>query len=177
MSRSAAFQCATVDVPLDYGRPGARTIKPAVSRVRTAVPGKRRGVLLFNPGGPGGAGLDMPLMMKDALPEKVREQYDLIGSVPRGVGRSSPVTCGLGTAEENIEHPYRRATFSHDVKWAPTVADKCRARNGDRLRCVTTHNTARGMDPWAPSTRRCSPGGPTASCWTARSTPHGPGAG
>ncbi|MFD9093099.1 alpha/beta fold hydrolase [Streptomyces collinus] len=145
-SRSAAFQCATVDVPLDYGRPGARTIKLAVSRVRTAVPGKRRGVLLFNPGGPGGAGLDMPLMMKDALPEKVREQYDLIGFDPRGVGRSSPVTCGLGTAEENIEHPYRQATFSHDVKWARTVADKCRARNGDRLRYVTTRNTARDMD-------------------------------
>ncbi|MEU4037916.1 alpha/beta hydrolase [Streptomyces collinus] len=145
-SQSAAFQCATVEVPLDYGRPGSRTIKLAVSRVKTAAPGKRRGVLLFNPGGPGGEGLDMPLMMKDALPKKVREQYDLIGFDPRGVGRSSPVTCGLTAAEENIEHPYRQATFSHDVKWARTVADKCRARNGDRLRYITTRNTARDMD-------------------------------
>ncbi|WP_317441319.1 alpha/beta hydrolase [Streptomyces collinus] len=145
-SQSAAFRCATVEVPLDYGRPGSRTIKLAVSRVKTAAPGKRRGVLLFNPGGPGGEGLDMPLMMKDALPKKVREQYDLIGFDPRGVGRSSPVTCGLTATEENIEHPYRQATFSHDVKWARTVADKCRARNGDRLRYITTRNTARDMD-------------------------------
>ncbi|MYW20541.1 alpha/beta fold hydrolase [Streptomyces sp. SID2955] len=142
----AAFQCATIKVPLDYGRPDGKTIKLAISRVRTSVPGKRHGVLLFNPGGPGGEGLDMPVMIKDMLPKKVREQYDLIGFDPRGVGRSSPVTCGLTYAEQNTDHPYKAATFSRDVKWAKRVADKCRARNGDKLPYITTRNTARDMD-------------------------------
>jgi pimeloyl-ACP methyl ester carboxylesterase len=145
-SQPAAFQCATIQVPLDYGRPDAGTIKLAVSRMKTSLPGTRHGAILFNPGGPGGEGLDMPVMMKDAMPEKVREQYDLIGFDPRGVGRSTPLTCGLTAREQTTEHPYKQATFSHDVKWARTVADKCRARNGDRLAYFTTRNTARDMD-------------------------------
>ncbi|MFJ3306273.1 alpha/beta hydrolase [Streptomyces sp. NPDC086549] len=145
-STPAALQCATIKVPLDYSRPTARTIKLAISRMKTSVPGKRRGAILFNPGGPGGEGLDMPAMMKDSMPKKVREQYDLIGFDPRGVGRSSPVTCGLTDAEQNIEHPYRSETFSRDVKWARTVAEKCRAKNGDTLPYITTRNTARDMD-------------------------------
>ncbi|WP_053708411.1 alpha/beta hydrolase [Streptomyces sp. NRRL B-3648] len=145
-SQPAAFQCATIKVPLDYGRPGGKTIKLAVSRLKTSVPGKRHGALLFNPGGPGGEGLDMPAEMKDVLPKKVRERYDLIGFDPRGVGRSTPVTCGLTEAEQNFQHPYKAETFSRDVKWARTVADKCRTRNGDTLRYITTRNTARDMD-------------------------------
>ncbi|MEU6772259.1 alpha/beta hydrolase [Streptomyces sp. NPDC046759] len=145
-SQPAAFQCATIEVPLDYGRPGAKTVELAISRLRTSVPGKRHGAILFNPGGPGGEGLDMPVMMKDALPEKVREQYDLIGFDPRGVGRSSPLGCGLTATEQNFERPYKSETFGRDVKWARTVADKCRARNGDRLPYFTTRNTARDMD-------------------------------
>ncbi|MEU3857052.1 alpha/beta hydrolase [Streptomyces sp. NPDC028722] len=145
-SEPAAYQCATIKVPLDYSRPAGRTIELAISRLKTGVPGKRHGALLFNPGGPGGEGLGMPLMMKDALPKKVRDQYDLIGFDPRGVGRSSPVTCRLTETEQNSEHPYKSETFSHDVKWARTVADKCRARDGDRLRYITTRNTARDMD-------------------------------
>ncbi|MFJ4951405.1 alpha/beta fold hydrolase [Streptomyces sp. NPDC088760] len=145
-SQPAAFQCATIKVPLDYSRPDGKTIKLAVSRLKTSVPGKRHGALLFNPGGPGGEGLDMPAMMKDVLPKKVREQYDLIGFDPRGVGRSTPVTCGLTGAEQNSEHPYKAETFSRDVKWARTVADKCRAKGGDKLPYITTRNTARDMD-------------------------------
>ncbi|MEU2711486.1 alpha/beta hydrolase [Streptomyces sp. NPDC007205] len=145
-SQPAAFQCATIQVPLDYGRPDGKTIKLAVSRMKTGVPGKRHGAILFNPGGPGGEGLDMPVVMKDAMPKNVREQYDLIGFDPRGVGRSTPLTCGLTPTQQNSEHPYKAATFSRDVKWARTVADKCRARNGDRLAYFTTRNTARDMD-------------------------------
>ncbi|MGW1891405.1 alpha/beta fold hydrolase [Streptomyces sp. NPDC002004] len=145
-SAPAAFQCATINAPLDYARPTGKTIKLAVSRIKTGVPGKRRGVLLFNPGGPGGEGLEMPVMMKETLPKKVRDQYDLIGFDPRGVGRSSPVTCGLTTKEQNTEHPYKPATFERDVAWARTVADKCRTRNGDTLPHITTRNTARDMD-------------------------------
>ncbi len=142
----AAYQCATIKVPLDYSRPDGKTIKLAISRVKTSVPGKRRGVLLFNPGGPGGEGLDMPLGMKEVMPKNIREKYDLVGFDPRGVGHSSPVTCGLTDAEQNMEHAYRPETFGKDVKWAKGFADKCRTRNGDKLPYITTRNTARDMD-------------------------------
>ncbi|MGP3949237.1 alpha/beta hydrolase [Streptomyces sp. 7N604] len=145
-SSPAEYQCATIKVPLDYRRPAGKKINLAVSRIRTSVAGKRHGVMLFNPGGPGGEGLSQPLVKKSMLPEAVRDQYDLIGFDPRGVGRSSPITCGLSTEEQNWLRPYQPDTFGRNVAWARTVAKKCRARAGDRLQHITTRNTVRDMD-------------------------------
>ncbi|GGT25752.1 alpha/beta hydrolase [Streptomyces tanashiensis] len=142
----ANFQCATLKVPLDYARPGGKKLEVAVSRIKATNPQKRRGVLLLNPGGPGGPGLDMPLWMGPELPTAVKEQYDLIGFDPRGVGQSSPVSCGLNDDELNWQRPYKATTFAKDVRWARTVADKCRAKAGDVLPHLTTRNTARDMD-------------------------------
>ncbi|MVO84324.1 alpha/beta fold hydrolase [Streptomyces sp. p1417] len=145
--KPAAFQCANLKVPLDYQAPEGKRIDVAISRIATSVPGKRRGVLTFNPGGPGGPGLDLPLEAAGGLPKAVRDQYDLIGFDPRGVGRSTPVTCGL-TADEL---PYPRVTRSAadaaaNEAWARTFADKCGAAAGERLPHTTTRNTARDMD-------------------------------
>lgn len=143
---AAAYQCATVKVPLDYRKPGGKRIDLAISRIKTAEPGKRRGILLSNPGGPGGEGLWMPLMMKEELPKSVLKSYDLVGFDPRGVGRSSPVTCNLTPEQENWLRPYKAETYAKDVAWARTVADKCRKKMGDRLPHITTRNTARDLD-------------------------------
>ncbi|MFF8918530.1 alpha/beta hydrolase [Streptomyces sp. NPDC015032] len=142
----ATYQCATLKVPLDYSDPGGKRIDIAVSRLKAGSAKERRGVLLLNPGGPGGAGLSMPVDPVLNLPRKVKRQYDLIGFDPRGVGQSSPVSCGLTDDEGNDERPYKAGTFTKDVKWARTVADKCRAEAGDTLRHLTTRNTARDMD-------------------------------
>ncbi|MDP9611465.1 MULTISPECIES: alpha/beta hydrolase [Streptomyces] len=142
----AEYQCATIKVPLDYRAPQGKRITMAISRIKSTAPDKRHGVLFFNPGGPGGPGLDMPLYMKDTLPKAARQKYDLIGFDPRGVGRSSPVTCDLEPEEENWLRPYKEATFDKDVAWARDVARKCRATSGDVLKHITTRNTARDMD-------------------------------
>ncbi|MEU3724091.1 alpha/beta hydrolase [Streptomyces sp. NPDC031705] len=142
----ASYECATVKVPLDYQRPRGRTIDLAISRIKSPDPARRHGVMLLNPGGPGGSGLDLPLMMDEAMPKEVRERYDLIGFDPRGVGASSPISCGLTDAEQSIDRPYRPETFPSDVAWARTVADKCREKAGAVLPYITTRNTARDMD-------------------------------
>ncbi|WP_329167747.1 alpha/beta hydrolase [Streptomyces sp. NBC_01267] len=140
------FRCATVKVPLDYGDPGGKQIDIAISRLKASSAKERRGVLLLNPGGPGGPGLDLPVAPELNIPGAVKRQYDLIGFDPRGVGQSSPLGCGLTADEENDERPYKAGTFTKDVAWARTVADKCRAAAGDELPHLTTRNTARDMD-------------------------------
>ncbi|MEV6647441.1 hypothetical protein [Amycolatopsis sp. NPDC051371] len=55
-SPTAGLECATLRVPLDYADASGRTIELTLSR-HAGVPGKRRGVLLMNPGGPGSPGL------------------------------------------------------------------------------------------------------------------------
>ncbi|MEW2528325.1 alpha/beta hydrolase [Streptomyces sp. NPDC047071] len=142
----AAFQCATLEVPLDYGDPGGKRTAIAISRLKATSPAERRGVLLLNPGGPGGPGLRLPVDPAMRISKEVRKRYDLIGFDPRGIGRSSPVGCGLTRGEQALEHPYRARAFAKDVRWARTVAAKCRASNGTVLRHLTTRNTARDMD-------------------------------
>ncbi|WP_330335275.1 alpha/beta hydrolase [Streptomyces sp. NBC_00536] len=144
--RPAAYECATIKVPLDHQRPRGPLLDLAISRIKSENPAKRHGVLLLNPGGPGGAGLDLPLQILDVLPPEVRDRYDLIGFDPRGVGASSPVSCGLDAAEQSVDRPYHPETFAADVAWARTVADKCRARAGAVLPYLTTRDTARDMD-------------------------------
>ncbi|MFJ6613921.1 alpha/beta hydrolase [Streptomyces sp. NPDC091289] len=142
----AEIRCATIKVPLDYRKPGGKRIDLAISRIKATTPGKRHGVLLSNPGGPGGPGLYMPLSMAEALPAAARQQYDLIGFDPRGVGRSTPVSCGLEPEDENWLRPYKEETFDDDVAWARTFADRCEEKAGDTLPHITTRNTARDMD-------------------------------
>ncbi|MFE3648669.1 alpha/beta hydrolase [Streptomyces sp. NPDC059152] len=142
----AAFQCATLKVPLDYGDPGGKKLDIAVNRLPAGSAKERRGVLLFNPGGPGAPGLGLPAAMESHLPREVKRQYDLVGFDPRGIGRSSPLSCGLTPDELNFDRPYHPGTFAKDVRWARTVAGKCAAAEGDTLRHITTRDTARDMD-------------------------------
>ncbi|MEU5975901.1 alpha/beta hydrolase [Streptomyces sp. NPDC047315] len=142
----ADFECTTVKVPLDYRAPGGKKIDVAVSRIRTADPAKRRGVLLFNPGGPGGPGLGMPPEFRDALPRSVLDRFDLVGFDPRGVGESTPLACGLSDEEKLWPRPYVPGAFAVDVARARGTADKCRAEHGADLKHFTTRNTARDMD-------------------------------
>ncbi|MFF7019977.1 alpha/beta hydrolase [Streptomyces klenkii] len=142
----ATYQCATLKVPLDYSDPGGKKTDIAISRLKASSAKERRGVLLLNPGGPGGPGLDLPVSVGADLPGEVKRQYDLIGFDPRGVGQSSPVSCSLTADEQDLERPYKTGTSAKDVEWARTVAVKCQAEEGDRLRHLTTRNTARDMD-------------------------------
>jgi len=81
-------QCGTLQVPLNYKNPSGRKITVAVSRIPAADPSHRRGVLLLNPGGPGGPGLDLPTQFATLMPQNVLDQYDLIGFDPRESGKA-----------------------------------------------------------------------------------------
>jgi pimeloyl-ACP methyl ester carboxylesterase len=142
-----SLECTTLKVPLDYARPHGQKIDVAISRLQTSVPGKRRGIMALNPGGPGGPGLDFPLMAAKDLDSKVTGQYDLIGFDPRGVGRSTPLTCGLGGTDLAYPRPNRTpAEFAGNVSWSKKVAASCRDAAGDLLPHLTTRNTARDLD-------------------------------
>ncbi|MFC9430372.1 alpha/beta hydrolase [Streptomyces sp. NPDC056987] len=146
------LECSTLEVPLDYRDPDGRQIEIAISRLASEKPAQRRGVLLTNPGGPGGTGLDYPAVLAASrLPQEVRDSYDVIGFDPRGVGRSAPVTCDL-TPEQQARGnfaPYAHtdADVAREVRPARTVAEQC-ATSGTAwmLPHTTTANTARDMD-------------------------------
>lgn len=143
----AGQQCGTVTVPLDYRHPNGRTIDIAVSVIR-ANPATRHGVLLVNPGGPGGAGIDLPRILTLLWPQSVFDTYDVVGFDPRGVDRSAPVTCGLTSQEADAAFPTVPAPggFQATVTFAQSVANACADASGGVLPFMTTANTARDMD-------------------------------
>lgn len=147
-TRNPKQQCGTLQVPLDYRHPRGRTITIAVSRIPASAPGEHRGALLVNPGGPGGPGLDMPSGLAGKLPAAVLDSYDLIGFDPRGVGHSTPISCGLSLKDLNDSRwePDRKGSIAASVGFLRSVADRCWARSGALLPYITTANTARDMD-------------------------------
>ncbi|GAA0271076.1 alpha/beta hydrolase [Cryptosporangium japonicum] len=141
--------CTTVEVPLNYADEDGPTIDVAVSRISTAKPGQRRGVLVLNPGGPALPGLDTPGQIVSTLPKSVLDRYDLVGFDPRGVGRSTPQSCGLPTPDLASLFPYPAAdgSITKNVESARAVAEKCASSaSGKNLKYFTTANTARDLD-------------------------------
>ncbi|MEO3873723.1 alpha/beta hydrolase [Nonomuraea sp. B12E4] len=143
-------ECSALKLPIDYGAPAKGTFSLAVSRIRTAKPGTRRGVLVLVPGGPGSPGLDRPSALVGKLPKSVLDRYDLIGFDPRGVGRSSPVSCGL--AHEDLAmvrlKPYPAADggVAENASWSRRIAEACARNGGPLFQAITTRNEARDMD-------------------------------
>jgi pimeloyl-ACP methyl ester carboxylesterase len=137
------MDCAMVTVPLNYRAPEDGRIEIQISRIRATEPENRKGVLLLNPGGPGGGGLAMPLGAREF---EIAEHFDLIGFDPRGVGRSSRLYC------ERIPDPRPDATRPSDDEFAAYAAyarareDACQRAGGGMRPHVNTANTARDLD-------------------------------
>ena len=87
------MQCTTAQAPMNWDDPAQDTIELALVR-QPVTGGTKLGSLLVNPGGPGGSGYDFILDSVDyATSERLQRSYDIVGFDPRGVGRSTPVTC------------------------------------------------------------------------------------
>ncbi|MFD5829235.1 alpha/beta hydrolase [Lentzea sp. NPDC060358] len=146
------LECATLDVPLDYRAPDGRRIQIAISRLPSKKPEKRRGILLTNSGGPGGEALRHSLDLKDVgLPQDVLDSYDIIGMDPRGVGRSTPVTCDLAKIPAYYTNIPLHAADAADVRKSAElgkqVADSCLgSASKDLLPHISTANAARDLD-------------------------------
>ncbi|ATY14791.1 alpha/beta hydrolase [Amycolatopsis sp. AA4] len=147
---SPALQCASLEVPLDYRNPNGKKIKVEISRLPSSDPAKRRGVLLFNPGGPGGPGLAFPSQLTQlGLPASLLAEYDLIGFDPRGVDHSTPVSCNLTPEQLTIAPKYAHnpAEVVESAAESKQVSQKCAdSASAPLLPYLTTANTARDMD-------------------------------
>jgi pimeloyl-ACP methyl ester carboxylesterase len=152
VTKVAVLQCATVPVPLDYSEPEGQRIEILVSRLTSKNPDKRRGVLMLNPGGPGGSGLSfVDDLAWFGMPASVLDSYDVIGMDTRGIGHSAPVSCGFTTDQGYLGNipPYAvdEAAVAEQAKSAKAVAEQCAANDTDGwLRHLSTANMARDLD-------------------------------
>lgn len=94
------FQCANLEVPLDYADPSIGTT--IVAWIRQEAANSTGQDILYNPGGPSASGIDAVLRGSgDSLIEAMGNQYNLVSFDPRGVNNSGPsLTCFPGATSE-----------------------------------------------------------------------------
>ncbi|MEV7772727.1 alpha/beta hydrolase [Kitasatospora sp. NPDC086791] len=171
------FECTTFRVPLDYDRPGDSDLTLAAARAAAepaatgagvgagagtnsgadpssspaaGARGLRLGSLLLNPGGPGGSAIEYLESAARTYDSGVRARYDLVGLDPRGVGRSSPVTCLSGARMDAFTAvdltPGDQRAIDDLVAADKEFADGCRKQAGAVLGHLSTVEAARDMD-------------------------------
>jgi pimeloyl-ACP methyl ester carboxylesterase len=143
-----SFECAGLEVPVDYADPEGETIEIALLRVPAS--GKRVGSLVVNPGGPGAPGTDYAASADRVFRRPLLEHFDVVGFDPRGTGDSSPVDCLTDAqmddylaADPDPDDPQEAAAFARDVR---ALGRGCVRRTGDLVNHVTTVEAARDMD-------------------------------
>lgn len=155
------MQCATLTVPLDEeraagadpaGGASGATVKIALNRLPAlGGPTQRIGALVVNPGGPGASGLDYARGAGRLLSPALRARFDVVGFDPRGVGRSTAVSCLDGPALDHflaVDVVADDATERKDLADATSAFDSACAQHTSvaLLAHVSTRETARDLD-------------------------------
>jgi len=148
--QGASMLCGSLQVPLDYSHPNGRKITLALSQVPATAPAaKRQGVLLVNPGGPGGAGLSLAAFVAEGLDPSVAADYTIVGFDTRGVGTSVPsLSCDSSFFSRARPDyiPASAAEEQQNVDRAKAYAADCEKKYGWLLPYMTTENIARDMN-------------------------------
>lgn len=145
-----SLECATILVPIDWSNPNGQTTSLAINRLPARDQSNRIGSLLINPGGPGGSGLELTEYFASFAGRGVLDRYDVIGFDPRGVGESSPVSCGTDPelndyylTDTAIE---TQADLDRSRQVTAAFAERCRELTGPLVENVDTASAARDMD-------------------------------
>ncbi|MFI8087354.1 alpha/beta hydrolase [Streptomyces sp. NPDC086080] len=143
------WQCATLQVPLDWSKPDGSTIGLALIRAK-ATGDDRLGSLLFNFGGPGGSGVSMMPSYAPVV-SALHERYDLVSWDPRGVAASEGIRCrgdkDIAAAESSVDGtPDTTAEERTYFQDASDFGKGCQKDAGKLMAHVSTTDTARDMD-------------------------------
>ena len=112
--------------------------------------GTAKGSLILNPGGPGGSGIEYTTYVEYVVSETLRENFDIVGFDPRGVGQSSPVECL--TDEQTEEYialdgsPDNQEEIDQSVAMSELFGQSCAANSPETYAFVDTVSAARDID-------------------------------
>lgn len=140
------FECATLDVPIDYEVPEGDQLTVALVRRVARLPEQRLGTILMNPGGPGASAINF--VESIPLPTELTDRFDIVGFDPRGVGRSTPLDCHsrlqeLYDADPTIDDDADRETL---LTLSQAFVAECVDAHGDLLPHLGTVDVARDME-------------------------------
>ncbi|KAJ3180482.1 hypothetical protein HDU87_001991 [Geranomyces variabilis] len=162
-NKTEGLLCSTLTVPLVHGPAStkdgnndSRTLEIALIKRPGSAPGAAANSIFFNPGGPGGSGVNMIQRMGSKLAIVLENKFDLISFDPRGVGASSVVNCFASPTQQShmmAAFSLLLEPFAGDDQMAAlrlaadsVVVAGCETHSGWLLPYVTTSAVARDMD-------------------------------
>ncbi|KAF8816530.1 hypothetical protein BYT27DRAFT_7077074 [Phlegmacium glaucopus] len=146
-------QCARLIVPLNYSDPqGAEAIIALIRKPSALAESSLayKGPILFNPGGPGGSGVELIHQFGDMFTSILGPQFDIVSFDPRGIGQSTPRVSFFRTAAEralwDASDLHNRESDVPNM-WARSLVHGKLAEDSDYgyLRHINTDQTARDM--------------------------------
>ncbi|MBK1787141.1 alpha/beta hydrolase [Prauserella cavernicola] len=144
------FDCARMQVPLDYDDPDGPRAEIALLRMKAK--GERIGSLVVNPGGPGGSGMSHTATMAPTWdPMAIGERFDIVGFDPRGVGATTPRVDCFTNAEDDRGEGFNGTLLPEDVpdaQAAEEIAQRCADSAGGEQALVNigTRDTVQDLD-------------------------------
>lgn len=142
------FECATFNVPIDYANPSDGAMQ--ISAIRKLATGSAQGSLILNPGGPGGSGIEYVTYVDFVISNTLRENFDIVGFDPRGVGQSTPVEC---LSDEQTEEyialdgsPDNQTEIDQAQEMAELFGQTCATNSPDIFQFVDTVSATRDID-------------------------------
>jgi pimeloyl-ACP methyl ester carboxylesterase len=143
-------ECGLLSVPVDYAKPDGDVAQ--IAMIRFKATGDKIGSLVLNPGGPGESGVQAAAAMVSALPQSVRERFDLVGFDPRGVASSNPAVWCNSAADNDRQRAdpqvdYSPAGVAHIEKETKDFVQRCVDKMGEEfLANVGTANVVKDLD-------------------------------
>lgn len=142
-----ALECTKLQVPMDYSQPDGEQV--TLSLIRKPSSGDNSlGALLFNPGGPGGSGVEQIEYFHEieTIPDSILAAFDIVSFDPRGVGQSMPVSCGEFGLSEFEDYPKDAAAINALHDQYASFAAACSEKYGSYLQHLGSLNVVRDMN-------------------------------
>jgi pimeloyl-ACP methyl ester carboxylesterase len=146
------FECATVEVPRNYKKPGGQTVGLAVVRLPAQDEDARIGSLFVNFGGPGGDAVATLKAIGADLFGSLNDRFDIVGFDPRGTGESEDaIDCRANQEKLGVYRQPFPTPENLDVReWIDVnrrYVKRCvRLNDWEDLAHASTGNVARDMN-------------------------------
>lgn len=153
-SDAPTAQCGTFTVPVDWdGAADPQSAQAHLAVIRVPARGRRLGILMMNPGGPGASAVEFVRDYIARTPNSaLLQHFDIVGFDPRGVGFSEPGLDCLTDAERDAlrrdpQVDYSPAGVTHIEDQRRRFVQACLDHMGAAfLAGMSTATTARDMD-------------------------------